>query len=129
MLSRQPVSPAGAAGNPQLDPAERRRCHRNALDPDGDERLDARPVARHVAAERERQPLGRRHLTTIRMRRSTAGSSGSISSATRPPASREAAITYCVRSFEPIEAKSTGMGVEGEGGCRGLHHDADRRHG
>ena len=47
--------------------------------------------------------------TTWPIRRSTAGCSGSFSAATRPPASREAAITYWVRSLLPIEKNSAGI--------------------
>ena len=46
--------------------------------------------------------------TTSPMRRSTAGCSGSLKAATRPPPSREAAITYWVRSLLPIEKKAAG---------------------
>ena len=46
--------------------------------------------------------------TTCPISRSTAGCSGSLSAATRPPLSRDAAITYWVRSLLPIEKKSAG---------------------
>ena len=47
-------------------------------------------------------PVSRPWRATAAMRRSTAGCDGSFSAATRA-SSREEAVTYCVRSFEPME--------------------------
>src|SRR5271170_8088919 len=51
------------------------------------------------------RPFARPYRATEAISRSTAGFRGSASSATAPM-SRPAAVTYCVKSFEPIEKKS-----------------------
>ena len=81
--------------------------------PASPQRLTSRPICRPCRA-------------TDAISRSTAGFSGSARSATAPM-SRPAAVTYWVRSFEPIEKKSASKRSIGDRRGRHLDHDAELR--
>src|SRR6266446_3926300 len=83
---------AGGATDSERSPTASNAPTASGSPPASPHRLTSRPLARPCSA-------------TIRIKRSTAGLSGLARSATAAM-SRPAAVTYCVRSFEPIEKKA-----------------------
>ena len=104
---RARASPGSVARTACFTAGDRRGAHRELADAEAEEERARRP--RRPRARRRRRPSGRapRRLRPSRgSGASTAGCSASVSAATCS-FPRSAASVYCVRSFVPIEKKST----------------------